>query len=458
MSLGSFVFFLWFIPSLVGLYLFTSTKNSKRWLGLLALNLIFISLRGIYGLIFVLSLSAFIFWAASAIRNLKNKDLIKEAQRLYWITVCISLLAWVLVKLQTVNSLELSASYISFFLLAYLTEVYWGRLPPVQKFAFFASAGTSLSYISSGPVPLPGLLIQQIKNPLPLTAEIFRESFFRIFLGLAKKALADVILFWIIFAKSSSSNMDGAAFAWIIELLRGAQLYADFSGYADIAIGVGLLLGHRLPENFNLPFLSTSVGSYWRRWNSSVTTWFLTYIFTPLSLRLRGLARSPYRFMLGLPGIISTYLTLLLVGLWHGFNWMQIIWSFLVASLIVFENLFSIERHLTKTRIGTFIAWGLTFYFMAIARIFSTEIISSEVFNLIKKLHTSTKVPLNSQHVFWLFFASLAIVVPHFMDYLRFKSPKIFLTSWMWAVSMVIFGVLIILFYDTGQPFIYEGI
>ena len=117
--------------------------------------------------------------------------------------------------------------------------------------------------------------------------------------------------------------------AWGMNLLFMFQLYFDFSGYSDIAVGHGKLLGYEMKENFNFPYLSTSITDFWRRWHISLGTWFKEYIYIPLGGSRKGKART----------IVSLAAVFLLTGLWHGASWTFVLWGLINGLFRILEKL-----------------------------------------------------------------------------------------------------------------------
>ena len=450
LSLSSASFFIWFVPALLLGYLLLQKWPQYRSFMLIAISSIFITLRTGSGLAVFVAFSVFVFFAADKISKLLKNQQEKQARHLYIASLAICIGSLLLARLFSFST-ELSFSYFCFFLLAYLTEVYWQRINCEKSFVPFAASSLSVSYISSGPVPAIPKYLEQINSPTILNDSLLREALFRIFCGICKKTLADFIA--IKMAAPIFLNSEDAFFGWLNELLRAARLYCDFSGYTDIAIGVGLMLGHRLPENFKLPFLSTSVSDYWRKWNSSVTFWFLNYVFTPLTLKLRVFAKAHRK----LPAVLSTYLTLVIIGLWHGFAWNQIIWASVIATAIVVETSFSFPKILPH-RLVLIFSWALTFYITSIARIFSTETVTAEAVSIFRKLHSGLSFNIESIHLTLLLMSFSAIAVPHLLDLLYIKYPSVYQRKSLWVIFIGLFIAISLVLASPRQLFIYEAL
>jgi alginate O-acetyltransferase complex protein AlgI len=140
----------------------------------------------------------------------------------------------------------------------------------------------------------------------------------RIVIGLFKKfVIADSLALFALNA-SNASQVDGWPWAWILLYAFSLQIYFDFSGYTDIAIGLGHLMGFKLPENFNSPYLQPNITQFWNTWHMSLTQWFRAYYFNPLTRSLRTLKKP---LSIGLIMFITQLSTMVLIGLWHGVSW-----------------------------------------------------------------------------------------------------------------------------------------
>lgn len=148
------------------------------------------------------------------------------------------------------------------------------------------------------------------------TADLFASGVKRFVCGIGKKVLLanNIGLLWEIASAQTSPTV---LTAWLGVIAYGFQLYFDFSGYSDMAIGLGRMLGFRFLENFNYPFLADSITDFWRRWHISMGTWFRDYVYIPLGGNRKGIARRDANLLL----------TFLVSGLWHGANWTFLVWG-----------------------------------------------------------------------------------------------------------------------------------
>ncbi len=217
--------------------------------------------------------------------------------------------------------LPLGISFYIFRTLSYILDIYYGKIKPETNIIIFFSYVAFFPSLVCGPIDRGKLLIPQLKNIRTFNYSQASDGAKQILWGLFKKVvIADnAAVFTDLIFKDYQSMPSGI-------LLLGAflytiQLYTDFSGYSDMAIGLSNLLGIRITKNFNFPFFSQNIADYWRRWHISLTNWLTDFIFTPLSLRYRDLGKT------GL--ILSIIITFLVSGIWHGANWTYVLWGFL---------------------------------------------------------------------------------------------------------------------------------
>ena len=245
--------------------------------------------------------------------------------------------------------LPIGISFYTFQSLAYTIDVWRGRLTPEPSFRKFALFVAFFPQLVAGPIVRAQELLPQFHNRPKFYPGAAEEGLFRIFKGLFKK-----IVFgdWIAaqFTDPVFANPQAYTSAEIMLALYAftLQLYADFSAYTDLAIGVARLLGFRLPENFDRPYQARDVGEFWRRWHMTLSTWLRDYLFFPLG----GSRGSPGRTYFNL------WLTMFLVGMWHGASWNFVIYSNLHAWAMVF-NRWNRQRRRGPWRAGRVLTWAV---------------------------------------------------------------------------------------------------
>lgn len=234
-------------------------------------------------------------------------------------------------------------SFFTFRSISYIVDLYRHELEPCRSLLDYAFFLTFFPPLLAGPVVRAKDMLGQIReNPVASYAMI-SEGLFLIMTGLVKK----VVIADYISANFVDRIFDNPALYTGFENLMGAigftvQLYCDFSGYSDMAIGLALLLGYRFKDNFNAPFKAQSPTEFWRRWHISLSTWLRDYIYIPLGGNRKGRGRA----------YLNQFLTMLIGGLWHGASWMYVIWGAYHGLLLIAHK--SIRRvwHLPEKLTG----------------------------------------------------------------------------------------------------------
>jgi len=221
--------------------------------------------------------------------------------------------------------LPLGISFFVFEFIHYLADIYKGK-PAVTNWIDFSIFAAFFPSQIAGPIKRFQTFIPELKSPLKLTGPLFEEGLSLILKGLFKKvALADNLSPIATIGFSNPAAI-GTADAWVASLCFALQIYFDFSGYTDMGRGSALLMGIRLPENFNLPYIASNLPDFWKRWHISLSSWLRDYLYIPLGGNRHGLARTKWNLML----------TMLLGGLWHGAAWHFVAWGgFHGAALMV---------------------------------------------------------------------------------------------------------------------------
>ncbi len=217
----------------------------------------------------------------------------------------------------------LGFSYLAFRLLHALRDRMLGRLPDLTLRQFLTYA-LFFPAVASGPIDRLERFSADLRSPLDLSADRTAEAGWRILLGLVKKyALADALGVFALNAVNAAQTT-ATAWLWVLLYAFALQLYLDFSGYTDVAIGLGLLLGVRLPENFRQPYLQPNLTAFWNSWHITLAQWFRAYYFNPLA---RSLRRAHPQLPTGLAVLLAQVSTMVLIGLWHGIRWNFLIWG-----------------------------------------------------------------------------------------------------------------------------------
>jgi alginate O-acetyltransferase complex protein AlgI len=226
--------------------------------------------------------------------------------------------------------LPVGVSFFTFEGIAYCVDVYRRDLKAVRDPVDFALFISFFPHLVAGPIIRPADFFPQLAARAPLTEEDTRWGLREILKGLIKKVVLADYLAPIADAYFSISAYHGSMVpAWAGVLAFSLQIYFDFSGYTDIARGCARLLGYRFPPNFERPYLSASIGEFWRRWHISLSFWLRDYLYIPLGGNRSGLARA----------CVNMMIVMALGGLWHGASWNFVIWGIFHGSLLVIHRL-----------------------------------------------------------------------------------------------------------------------
>ncbi len=217
----------------------------------------------------------------------------------------------------------LGYSYLSFRLLHTILDRLSGRLPALTL-AEFASYVIFFPAFIAGPIDRAERFVQELRSPLAVTADDWITSAGRILIGLFKKFVLADSLAVLSINEGLASHVMGAGWLWLFLYAYAFRLLLDFSGYTDVAIGMGRLLGVRMPENFTAPYLKPNLALFWNSWHITLTQWFRSYFFNPLVRVLRTRHRPPPQWLIILTAQVGT---MVLIGLWHGIAWSFAVWG-----------------------------------------------------------------------------------------------------------------------------------
>lgn len=247
----------------------------------------------------------------------------------------------------------LGISFITFHKISYLVDIHRQKATPADTFLDFALYMVFFPKLIQGPI----ICYHEFSSPAADGKATDRDrlnGLFRFCIGLAKKTLIADPLGTVadkVFGLDLTAMTVG--YSWLGALCYTLQIYFDFSGYSDMAIGIGNMMGFKISENFNRPYISQNFTEFWRRWHMTLSNWFKHYLYIPLG----GNRRSSFRMYFNL------WIVFLLSGLWHGANWTFIVWGAYHGLFLVANKLFWIKA---SHRLGKMITIPLTFFFVLI--------------------------------------------------------------------------------------------
>ncbi len=223
--------------------------------------------------------------------------------------------------------LPVGISFYTFQSMSYSIDIYRGHARPAKNFIDYACYVSLYPQLVAGPI----VRYHEIDNQLRVRTHTWAKAGAGIVLfvlGLAKKVLlADAVA--PIANWGFAQGAIGLVGAWTSLIAYTLQIYFDFSGYSDMAVGLGLMLGFKFPQNFNSPYKSASISEFWTRWHISLSSWLRDYLYIPLGGNRRGPVRT----------YVNLFLTMLLGGLWHGANWTFMLWGAYHGALLALERM-----------------------------------------------------------------------------------------------------------------------
>jgi alginate O-acetyltransferase complex protein AlgI len=258
--------------------------------------------------------------------------------------------------------LPIGISFYTFQTISYVIDVYWRKIEPCRNVWDFAFYLSYFPQLVAGPIVRASDFLPQIHQTIVLRRQQIGEGIFLIIKGLIKKAIiADYISQYVDLVYKNPNNYSG--FENLMAMYGYAlQIYCDFSGYSDMAIGIALLMGFRLMENFRSPYNSLDITEFWRRWHISLSSWLRDYIYIPMGGNRQG-EEKQWLFL---------FLTMLIGGLWHGADWKFVFWGAMHGVALFVHKIFSqTARDLQwNQNFLTPIGWLITFHYVCFLWIF----------------------------------------------------------------------------------------
>ncbi len=312
-------------------------------------------------------------------------------------------------------AMPLGISYYTFKLLSYVIDVYWGNTSAEKRFIRFAAYAAFFPQMVAGPIQRSETFLPQIDAAPPANFRVVLLGVQRIVLGFFKKfVVANNLGLLVTFVFGHLYNSG-------TPLLLGyygftLQLYADFSGLADIAIGAAWLLGIESPENFDAPFSAVNISEFWRRWHITLTKWLTDYVFTPLRMSTRNFGNA------GL--VFSLFVNMILIGLWHGFRWTFVVFGAIHGVYLTVDALTARRRkryyktHPAADRLTNWTGPVITFHLVALTLVFFRSQTIGDGFYFLAHL-----------------FQGIPSVSPEFRTYCHYLGLSMLAGFWAYAIA-----------------------
>jgi D-alanyl-lipoteichoic acid acyltransferase DltB (MBOAT superfamily) len=398
--------------------------------------------------------------------------------------------------------LPVGISFFTFQTISYSVDVYRGETEPVKNLIDFGFYVSFFPQLVAGPIVRASGFVKQIYEDFHVSKQEFGWAVFMILKGLIKKIFIGDYIAVNFIDRVFTAPLSYSGFENLMALFGySLQVYVDFSGYTDIAIGVALLMGYRLPQNFNSPYKAKNVGEFWKRWHMSLSSWLKDYLYIPIGGNRNGSVFSYISLGIILaiivllageiilipifagiiiitvilarifPGIkksintnVNLMLTMLLGGLWHGASWQFIIWGGLNGVGLMFYKFWRKISPWEKRNGWLINIWkiAVTFCFITFTRVFfrseSMEVVNGMMHQIMNNL-TFGIIPQILVAYKWVFIVMLFGFVIHWIsEKWKEKIANWFIAAPLW-IKAVISAVVVILVYQSissdMQPFIY---
>ena len=350
--------------------------------------------------------------------------------------------------------LPLGISFFTFHKITYIVDVYRGTKKALVNVVDFALYLALFPQLIAGPIVRFHEIADQLQSRTE-TAEKFQHGVLRFCWGLAKKVLvanscgeiADAVF-------GVSPGELNAMSAWVGVAAYTAQIYFDFSGYTDMALGLGLMFGFRLPENFNRPYSAVSITDFWRRWHMSLTRFFRDYVYIPLGGNRLGDGRTWFNLML----------VFVLCGFWHGANWTFLAWGIYHGAWLIVERVTGVGRmeattHLFLRRFSTLaivmIGWV---FFRATNLTHAVHFLGAMFVPNNLPLPLTVELALNGRNTVTLAVAAFVVFLPRHVSGAQFitcPATPAWSVARLAALALVMFYAVASLASTTYNPFLY---
>jgi D-alanyl-lipoteichoic acid acyltransferase DltB (MBOAT superfamily) len=349
--------------------------------------------------------------------------------------------------------LPVGISFYTFQSISYIVDVYRGDVEPTHswfEYLFFLSFFPALV---AGPIVRANYFLPQLQERKPITANEVYMGLWLVIIGIVKKAIvADYISQYNDLIFASPTGYSG------FESLMGAigytmQIYCDFSGYSDMAIGIALIMGFKLSKNFDFPYKAGNLTQFWRQWHISLSSWLRDYLYIPLGGNRRGVIRT----------YVNNFVTMLLGGLWHGAAWKFIFWGAMHGIGLAIHK--ACKPWLTKvpdTWCVKALGWSITMIYVSTLWVFFRANTWTDswliLHNIFTNFHTNTILPFITTRSTWCILM-LLIILTHTLPrrWHEFAAYRFVTAPWIIKLLLFIATVQLVVEFMSAEvsPFIY---
>lgn len=345
--------------------------------------------------------------------------------------------------------LPVGISFYTFQSLSYTIDVYRGDMKPRKGLLEFVAALSFFPQLVAGPILRAKQILPQMHAIALPQWDSAKHGFLLITVGLIKKTGADLLAIpaqKAFEAQEAISTLE----LWTGVLAFAGQIYGDFSGYTDMAIGLALLLGFSIPLNFRVPYFAISPVDFWRRWHISLSSWLRDYLYISL-----GGNRNNHRTR-------NVFLTMLLGGLWHGAAWTFIAWGAFHGAIITATHYLGNLKVLNQfnsgnSRMINFAKWAVTFYLVLIGWVLFRAADIGSAINMLSNLHSfGSDVELGNNALTVFIITSIWVLLVHIMDFHVIKgASKLENKPWLFWSLLILGQVICLIIGEPSNEFIY---
>ncbi len=275
--------------------------------------------------------------------------------------------------------LPVGISFYTFQAVGYTIDVFRDDLKPEQNLGKYALFVSFFPQLVAGPIERAKNLLPQFHEVKKFKIENFKSGISLMIWGYFMKVVISDRIGMYVDISFNNIDMHNGSTLLLSTVLFSFQIYCDFAGYSNIAIGAAKIMGFDLMTNFKRPYFSTNISEFWHRWHISLSTWFRDYLYIPLG----GNRVSKIRFY------FNVFITFLVSGIWHGANWTFVIWGALHGSYIIAQKFFKFDRNFMDFSLNRFLSLVLNFLLVIFAWIFFRANDLGDAFIIIKKIFTN---------------------------------------------------------------------
>lgn len=345
--------------------------------------------------------------------------------------------------------LPIGISFIVFETISYIVDIYRGNSKSAKNFWDLALLIAFFPHLIAGPILKPNHFLPQLERSIVIRWGNLELGLQMFLLGLVKKILiADRLALFVDPVFKTPQNFSSATI-WLAVVAYAIQIYCDFSGYTDMAIGSAKCLGFEIPRNFNMPYISKNITEFWRRWHISLSTWLRDYLYIPLGGNRDGKVKQ----------YMNLLIVMLLGGLWHGASWNFVTWGGLHGIALIVHKVYKeyiFKKCYTRLWPYEFASWLLTFTFVCISWVFFRSNSFSISLFIIKKMFFMIEPEGINWYATSLFTILPILIISHIIGKQLNSYPRFSLVSFKGL--FILFFVLIGFFYlapVNSAPFIY---